>query len=337
MSATAAARRLLFGLVRWSGLSFLLRETVQRTRTTILLYHRIDPEALDLHLSVLGKRYHFIPLRDYVEALRSGRASSLPPKSMVITLDDGLRSNYALLDVFRNHHVTPTIFICSGIVGTNRKFWTLAVENDGEKERLKRVSDEARIEALASLGYAETASFPDRCALSRAEIAEMRDTVDFQPHTVFHPVLTRCSDERSQREIVESKEMLEREFGFDVYALAFPNGDYSEREVEYVRNAGYRCALTVEMGLNDACTDPFRLRRICIPATASASEIVVKPVALRHGGARLLSTAKSDLSRSLEPGQGSAASPRRNRFEAYRSRIHATVLATPSAKPTEGA
>jgi peptidoglycan/xylan/chitin deacetylase (PgdA/CDA1 family) len=310
MCTAAARRRLLFGLVRWSGFAFLLRETVQRTRTAILVYHDISPEALDLHLSVLGKRYHFIPLRDYAKALRSGRVSSLPPKSLVITLDDGLSSNYALLGVFRKHHVTPTIFVCSGIVGTNRQFWTLAVENGEEKERLKRVSDEARIEALASLGYAETASFPGRCALSRAEITEMRDTVDFQPHTVFHPVLTHCSDERSQREIVESKEMLEREFGLDVYALAFPNGDYAEREVEYVRNAGYQCALTVETGLNDAHTDPFRLRRLSISAVASESEVVVKPLALRRfiGGAH-----------------------------PYRSRTQATVLATPSAKPTDGA
>lgn len=283
MSTATTSRQLLFGLVRWSGLPFLLRETVQRTRTTILFYHDISPETLDLHLSVLGKRYHFIPLRDYADALQSGQASSLPPKSMVITLDDGLSSNYALLDVFRKHHVTPTIFICSGIVGTNRKLWTLAVEDGEEKERLKRVPDEARIEALASLGYAETASFPDRCALSRAEITEMRGTVDFQPHTVFHPVLTRCSDERSRREIVESKETLEREFGLDVYAFAFPNGDYSERELEYVRNGGYRCALTVEIGLNDVHTDPFRLRRLNIPAAAPESEIVVRACpTIRH-------------------------------------------------------
>src|SRR5674476_1094300 len=170
MSTEAPSHQIRSALVRWSGLPFLLRETVQRRRTTILFYHDIGPEALDLQLSVLSKRYSFIPLRDYVKALQSGRVSSLPPKSMVVTLDDGFCSNYALLDVFRKHHVTPTIFICSGIVGTNRKFWTLAVGNRDEKERLKRVHDEARLQALASLGYTETASFAERHALSRAEI-----------------------------------------------------------------------------------------------------------------------------------------------------------------------
>lgn len=276
MSSAAARRRLIFGLLRWSGLAFLFREALQRTRTTVLAYHDISPEALDLHLSVLGKRYHFIPLRDYAEALRSGRVGSLPPKSMVITLDDGLRSNYSLLDVFRKHRVTPTIFICSGIVGTNRKFWTAAVDSREEVERLKHVPDRTRVDVLASLGYAETASFPQRYALSLAEVAEMQCDVDFQPHTAFHPILNQCSDERSRREIVESKETLEQEFGLDVYAFAFPNGDYSRREIEYVRSAGYQCAVTVETGLNDARSDPFRLRRLFIQTTASESEVVVK-------------------------------------------------------------
>lgn len=283
MSAAAARRRLLFGIVRWSGLPLLLRETVQRAQTTIVFYHDIGPEALDLQLSVLGKRYHLIPLRDYAEALRSGRVDLLPPKSMVITLDDGLCSNYALLDVFRRHHVTPTIFICSGIVGTHRRFWISAIEGRDETERLKRVPDEVRLKALAAVGYTETASFPERSALSRAEITEMRGSVDFQSHTVYHPVLTQCSDERSRCEIVESKQMLEEDLGLDVYAFAFPNGDYSEREIEYVRSAGYQCAVTVDAGLNGANADPFRLKRLWISESASESEIVVKacPVVLR--------------------------------------------------------
>ena len=267
-------RGLRSALVRWSGLPFLLRETVQRRRTTILRYHDVAPQALDLQLSVLGKRYNFISLRDYVQALRAGRTASLPPKSMVITFDDGHRSNYALLKVFRKHLVTPTVFICSGIVGTNRKFWTSVVADRNEKERLKRVPDEARLEALASYGYTETESFSVRSALSRAEIDEMRGTVDFQPHTVFHPVLTQCSDERSRREIVGSKGMLEEEFGFDVYAFAFPNGDYSAREIEYVHSAGYLCALTTETGLNDARADPYSLKRVCV-VEGSESAIIV--------------------------------------------------------------
>lgn len=268
-------RGLRSAIVRWSGLPLLLRETVQRKRTTILLYHDIAPEALDRQLSILGKRYNFITLRDYVGALRSGRTRSLPPKSMVVTFDDGHCGNYALLEVFRRHRVKPTIFICTGVVGTSRKLWTLAVEDGAEKKRLKRLPDEARLDALASVGFTETASFAERSALSSEEIDEMRDTVDFQPHTVFHAVLTRCSDERSRSEIVESKETLERDFGFDVYAFAFPNGDYAEREIENVRDAGYLCALTTELGLNGARADPFRLRRVCIPSATTDSAIIV--------------------------------------------------------------
>jgi len=44
----------------------------------------------------LRKRYNIIPLADYVRACVDGRARKLPPKSLIITMDDGHRSNARL-------------------------------------------------------------------------------------------------------------------------------------------------------------------------------------------------------------------------------------------------
>jgi peptidoglycan/xylan/chitin deacetylase (PgdA/CDA1 family) len=266
----------VFALLRWSGLPFLVRRTLQRGRTTIILYHDIDAQTLDLHLTALRPRYHLVSLRDYVAACTHGHTDALPPKSLIITLDDGLRGQHALLRVFGKHSVTPTIFICSGIVGTYRCFWFMAPSNRKDVERLKRMPDEERLVTLAALGYKETGSCPERSALSLAEIDDMREVVDFQAHTVFHPILTQCTDERAWTEISECRRRLQQDLGLDIYAFAYPNGSYSDREVDYVSKAGYACAVTTELGFNDSTTSLLTLKRICIPPGAGANEIIVR-------------------------------------------------------------
>jgi len=104
----------------------------------------------------------------------------------------------------------------------------------------------------------------------------MKAVTDFQSHTVFHPILPGCSMERARREIVESKEALESEHGLKIYALAYPNGDYSEREVGLLHNAGYTCGLTMDPGFNDSKTDAFRLRRVALSDDAGVNEVIVK-------------------------------------------------------------
>jgi len=279
-------RRAAYACVRWSGLPFIIRETVQRRRVTILYHHDIDPATLEAQLRVLRERYNFVGLRACVEAIRSGRMDTLPPKPLVLTLDDGCRDNFDLLDVFREFAVTPTIFLCSGIAGTARRFWWSALDDMASVERLKGVPDSDRMAALSALGFEEGAESPERAALSRPEIQQMRDAVDFQAHTVYHPILTRCDDERSWQEISGSMEALKRDFGLDIFALAYPNGDYSDREVAFASKAGYLCAVTTDLGLNGPGTDPYRLRRIHLPMDASTNETIVRacvlPTYLRH-------------------------------------------------------
>jgi peptidoglycan/xylan/chitin deacetylase (PgdA/CDA1 family) len=101
---------------------------------------------MDRHLGWLRRRYNIIALEDYLR-WRRGETATLPPRALVISLDDGHASNAALLDVFRRHRVRPTIFLCSDIVGTLRRFWWQAVPDEAERQRLKRLPDEQRLAA----------------------------------------------------------------------------------------------------------------------------------------------------------------------------------------------
>jgi len=174
--------------------------------------------------------------------------------------------------------VPITIFVCSGIVGTGRRFWfKYAAE---EAQALKHLPDGERINRLQELGFDEAREYSKPDALSQAEIEALAPVVDFQSHSASHPALPYCSHEKAEHEILGSKQELERVYGFDVYALSYPNGDYSDREVLLAKRGGYECALTADVGFNSAETDAFRLKRICVDDTDGVDELLVKTCGL---------------------------------------------------------
>ena len=265
----------MFFSARLSGLPSLSRIFFQKKKVTILCYHDPAPEMMARHLGWLSKHYNLISLEAYL-AWRQGKMSELPSRALVITLDDGHAGNARLLEVFRQHEVKPTIFLCSDIVGTHRHYWWQDVASESQRQQLKRLPDAARLEALQETGFVETREYADRSALSSDEISAMRETVDFEAHTRLHPVLPMCGEQRARDEISGCKRVLAERFGVASWAFAYPNGDYCDRDVGFVKEAGFGCALTIDAGFNDAKTDIFRLKRILIPDNAGLDELAVK-------------------------------------------------------------
>jgi len=269
-------RSAVFALLRFSGLPFLVRELWQRNKVTIVAYHELDAARADAQFAALRARYNVISLARFLAAGTSQSVGRLPRKALIITFDDGHRSNYGLTSVIETHRIPVTIFLCSGIVGTHRHYWWLHAKDSREAQALKALPDEQRVQALLSRGHADRQEYETRQSLSGDEISAMKTIVDFQSHTVSHPILPACSLERARSEIVASKDALERNHGLQIYALAYPNGDYSDREVGLLQEAGYDCGLTMDARFNDSHTDRFRLRRVALPNDAGINEVIVK-------------------------------------------------------------
>jgi peptidoglycan/xylan/chitin deacetylase (PgdA/CDA1 family) len=284
-----------------SLLPWLVREVFQRRRVTILVYHAPTVERFDAHLSVLKRAYNIVALSDYVAMRRSERAPKLPARAMIITLDDGHSSNHALKSVIARHRVPVTIFTCSGIVGTHRRFWFLHTPTATVVQQLKAVRDPERLKRLQVAGFEETKEFEERQALSDAELADMRELVDFQSHTVFHPILPQCSADKAEFELAKSRADLEARLDKQIYALAYPNGSYSERDANLARKTGYLCALTLDRGFNSDTTPLFKLRRICVPDGADRHELIVKASGLWGYLWDRSATAREIASRSAVP------------------------------------
>jgi peptidoglycan/xylan/chitin deacetylase (PgdA/CDA1 family) len=268
------AKKILYGGLYWSGAPFLVREIIQQNQVTMILYHNIEPERFDQHVRALKQRYTIIALEDYIKA-REDPKCVLPKKALVITFDDGYRGNFDLWPVIQRHNIPVTIFICSGIVGTNRKFWTDIHVPQYSVEELKMFARDERLRILSQAGFEEAKEYPDRSALNKDEIATMRPLVSFQSHTRFHPILPRSSDEKAREEISESKHEIFQKFGLESVIFAYPNGDYSGREIRMLKEAGYKAALTVDPYFNTLTTDPYRLKRICIPDDADIPQMIV--------------------------------------------------------------
>jgi len=99
----------------------------------VLLYHRVidlrpDPWSLCVapqhfaeHIEVLRRYSRPMSLRQLIQALEAGK---LPPRSVVVTFDDGYADNFHnARPVLARHDVPATIFVATGNTGQQREFW----------------------------------------------------------------------------------------------------------------------------------------------------------------------------------------------------------------------
>jgi peptidoglycan/xylan/chitin deacetylase (PgdA/CDA1 family) len=182
------------------------------------------------YLAMTG--YNVIPLRDLYDYV-TGKRASLPRNAIVVTIDDGWRSTYTEVYPEMKRYGFPfTVFVYPKIIGQTAR------------------------------------------ALTWKQIKEMSDNgVDIESHSLSHPFLTRRRhaelDQRAytgwlERELIDSKRMIEHATGKAVRFLAYPFGDYDHYLVDSVGRAGYGAALTCEAGKVRRGSDPLRMRRMVV-------------------------------------------------------------------------
>ncbi len=275
MSIIPTLRLWIGTFLRFSGISFFLREVVLRNRNTIIYYHCPSAMIFEKHLEYLIKRYNIISLDALVQAIVSQDWSNIPSKSMVITIDDGYKENFALLNVIKKYKIPVTIYLSSHVVNTKRRFWFEAGFPDNTV--LMRFSNQQRLAFLAKeVGFHPTKAYEEPQALNDEQIMEMSPFVDFQSHGRYHFPLGTCSDEESNLEIRESRVFLGEKLKKEIEHFSYPNGSYGEREITYLKNEGYVSSVTVDVGWNTQKTSSFTLKRMPISDDAPINELVAQ-------------------------------------------------------------
>jgi peptidoglycan/xylan/chitin deacetylase (PgdA/CDA1 family) len=192
--------------------------------TPILVFHRFGPvvadsmtvrtEVFESQLELLAQRgYTVVPLERLVDHLRGG--APLPPRSVVITLDDAHRSVYEhALPLIQRHRIHVTLFVYPSAI--SNAAYAMTWEQLGE---------------LAATGL-----------------------VDIQSHTYWHPNFAQEKQRLSPQayeafardQLRRSKLTLERRLGTKIDMLAWPFGIVDDQLMRMASEAGYTAAFTLE-------------------------------------------------------------------------------------------
>lgn len=215
----------------------------------VLMYHRVTDLGEYDQLTVTPTRFEeqLSTLQRECSVLGLGEALENDKSSVVITFDDGYLDNYLeAAPLLKKYNLPALIYLTSDFADQNASHPRYT-----SKERLHMNWSE--VHALQSDG-----------------------SISFGSHTCTHPMLSELSDADSKREIVESKQRLEDKLGTAAVSFAYPNGNYGEREVDFVREAGYQHAVTVKPGVNRLGADPLQLRRTEVTDRDAAQEFAAK-------------------------------------------------------------
>jgi peptidoglycan/xylan/chitin deacetylase (PgdA/CDA1 family) len=213
---------------------------------TILLYHRfgdqrypstsVSMEDFYRQMKFLKENgYRVIPLSRLVEMLE--RKEPIPPKTVVITIDDAYRSTMRAFEVLREFGFPFTLFLYMEAVGRYPDFLSL--------EDLKRLRDYGKVE--------------------------------FENHSYSHRNFGFDVDIESFLEDLEkSEERFLKLFGKKPRFYAFPYGFYNLALIEILRQRGYRAVFTQDPGNVDLHSDLFRLNRQAIVGSWSKMDHFLK-------------------------------------------------------------
>ena len=135
--------------------------------------------------------------------------------------------------------------------------------------RLKQFSPE-KIDEWVAVVTGQTRPVPEyakpHMMLNWDEVRRLRSHgIEIGAHTRRHVHLSQVDEQTSRDEINGSRDSIASELGARPAHFAYPNGtpaDFGDRDVELVRQAGFRTAVTTIEGINRSGYDRFRLLRI---------------------------------------------------------------------------
>ena len=159
-----------------------------------------SPEIFEKEMKYLvDNNYKSISLSEYINYLNN-KSFSIPEKAVIITFDDGYRSQYDYaLPVLKKYNLTATFFVYSDCIDKYNACMTM--------DNLRELAN------------------------NNMKIAN---------HTTHHVFLPKYKDATIAREIIDNQNYLEKELGKDnvVNILAYPFGGSDERVQNIARESG---------------------------------------------------------------------------------------------------
>jgi len=214
---------------------------------SILVYHRLGPIVRDSmtvrtstflsQLQYLREHHHpIVPLHTVIGYLR-GDAPAPPPRSLVVTADDGHESVYTdMLPLVREYKIPVTLFIYPS--------------------------------AVSHASYAMT--------WDQLRTLRDTGLFDIQSHTYWHPnfaidrrrLAPAAHQAFATMQLCKAKSVLYERLGVDAEVLAWPFGVYEEGLFGIARDCGYVAGVTLAGRLATARDETMAIPRFLVTDTA---------------------------------------------------------------------
>lgn len=257
------------------------------------------------------KNFSFVSIETIFAAFRG--EALLPSKPVAFTMDDGFIDQATIAaPIFLEYNCPVTIFLITGMVDgkywpwfdqvdyfvTNTRNTSIHLQTPQGRRSfrlgmphekiqaihlirgiMRDMEDSIRSETLADLATATQIKIPEKTPDGHNPITwEMarsleKKGIQFGPHTVNHPILSRLDSADMEFEITTSWQRLQDELASPCPVFCYPNGklpDFGNREIETVKKNGFIGALSsipTQVKKNVSGDDLYRLPRLALPVS----------------------------------------------------------------------
>jgi peptidoglycan/xylan/chitin deacetylase (PgdA/CDA1 family) len=269
----------------------------------------VPPGVFEQQVSYFAKHFRPILMDTLIDCVQNRRP--FPENAIALTFDDGYADNYQAARILKKYGMTGVFYITAGCIESEERFWVGEIHHLLRKTNKKgvrlRVGDKVFEALLSASTRAESIrrltqliktvdvrtresmrqelrrqlddvpALENNLMLSWQQLSEMVAMgMEIGGHTMTHCNLPSATEEEARNELLQCKLLLEERLGTKVKHFAYPNGGssqyYNPQIKEFVRRAGYRSAVTSQLGAVDLRNDPFELRRI--RTTEQLSDVV---------------------------------------------------------------
>jgi peptidoglycan/xylan/chitin deacetylase (PgdA/CDA1 family) len=256
----------------------------------------VTANTLEMHIREIARHFEIVPIDSIIAPADKGK------RLCAFTFDDGWHDNYdSAFAVLKKYRVPATIFIPVSMVSLKQSFWfqnlwELAshVASHGNHEifidyfrkhtpswrlagigleniydltnELKRLPAK-KLDTIVLQGYERLGIKPSSSGtiMNWEQIREMGQYgITFGSHGLHHNILTQLSYDAKCDEVTKSFEGLHRAEVAVAPFFSYPNGNWDAEAVSLVKQAGYKGAVTTELGFNASSTNPYLLKRIAL-------------------------------------------------------------------------
>lgn len=277
---------------------------VVESRPSFPLWGQLEYKRFKEQVDHICRFYNVISIDWLADYLNGNR--NLPNNSVLITFDDGYRNNYEVAyPLLLQKNIPATIFITTNFLTSGELLWfdqiavslhsyrgplpipflnldiSITDENRGDQiemliQKCKTLDPMKRQNLLDNLKKLPDDKLPvnsklqeilEPIRLDQVKELDRSPLITIGAHTADHEILTKCSLEEAESQILQSKKTLEKILEKPVHSFAYPNGkreDFNSNTQALLKKSGFNLAFTTVRRLVELDTSRYEIGRFCI-------------------------------------------------------------------------